>query len=43
MYFYSMGLQDNTIIEWKVNLLLQAPEEFIKIENIKDEKKYITS
>lgn len=42
MFFYSMGLNDNTIIEWKVNLLLQAPEDFIKIENIKDEKNYIS-
>ena len=36
-----MGISDNTIIEWKVDFLINIEEENLKIDNIKDEENYI--
>ena len=42
-YFYSMGLSDNTIIEWKVDFLMEEELETVSINNIKDEEHNIKS
>ena len=40
-FFYSMGLDDNTIVEWKVDFLMEEEEESVQIRNIKDEENSI--
>ena len=41
-YIYSLGLNDNTLVEWKVDFLMEEEEDVVKMEDIKKKEEMIS-